>query len=49
MVNMPLTKKICDKPKPYLPDDYRKTLSALFAYRNNMLHRDSERGVRRRE
>jgi hypothetical protein len=28
--------------KPYLPDDYRKTLSALFAYRNNMLHNGFE-------
>ncbi|AHD03186.1 hypothetical protein [Leisingera methylohalidivorans] len=28
--------------KPYLPADYRKTLSALFAYRNNMLHNGFE-------
>ena len=28
--------------KPYLPADYRNTLSALFAYRNNMLHNGFE-------
>lgn len=28
--------------KPHLPADYRKTLSALFAYRNNMLHNGFE-------
>jgi len=28
--------------KPFLPDDHRKTLSALFAYRNNMLHNGFE-------
>lgn len=28
--------------KPYLPADYRNALSALFAYRNNMLHNGFE-------
>jgi hypothetical protein len=28
--------------KPYLPGDCRKTLAALFAYRNNMLHNGFE-------
>lgn len=28
--------------KPFLPPDYRNTLSALFAYRNNMLHNGFE-------
>lgn len=28
--------------QPHLPDGYEKTLSALFAYRNNMIHNGFE-------